>query len=349
MNTNYPFEKGTPSVFAIVSPFQALCAVEAIKDLEIKDYKVFLCLKGSSRDNQTIEILNKYDIKFEIVDTNKQILPFIKRLQIIFSTKKIYRRAFSGSHTSLYLYFWLLRNISDKSCIISLDDGNVNISVLKGTYNRRKKNKLSFLNNLVYSFACKRRKIISHKHFYTIYSDIDNNNYITAQNNLSHILSGGTAPERNCVYFVGSNPESLWKALNITKDEYITLIENRLHLLKDEYPHHKIVYIPHGMDGNDLMESFCQEQGIEYIRPISTIELFMIDYDKNPHYICGFTSSALLNLKLIYKKCIVENFLLVKDYPVKLEYEEISKYYEDKGIKKIRIPYKEGRIIEIKK
>lgn len=339
MKTNSPFEKGTPSVFAIASPFQALCTVEALKDLEIKDYIVFLCLKGSSRDNQTIEILNKYDIKFEIVDTKRQILPFIKRLQIIFSTKKTYRRAFSGSHTSLYLYFWLLRNISDKSCIISLDDGNVNISVLKGTYNRRKNNKLSFLNDWVYTFACKRRKIISHKHFYTIYSDIGNNYYITAQNNLSHILSGGTAPERNCFYFVGSNPESLWKALDITKEEYISLIENRLHLLKGEHPHDKIIYIPHGMDGNDLMKSFCMDQGIEYIRPISTIELFMLDYDKNPYYICGFTSSALLNLKLIFKKCIVENFLLAKDYPVRKEYEEISKYYEDKGIKKITIAY----------
>jgi hypothetical protein len=51
------FEKGEPSLFIIGSPFQLLCAYEAIHTFNIYDYKIIVVYNESdSRKNQIFSI-----------------------------------------------------------------------------------------------------------------------------------------------------------------------------------------------------------------------------------------------------------------------------------------------------
>ena len=55
------FEKGEPSLFIIGSPFQLLCAYEAIHTFNIYDYKIVVVNNESdSRENHILSMLEAF-------------------------------------------------------------------------------------------------------------------------------------------------------------------------------------------------------------------------------------------------------------------------------------------------
>ena len=73
-----PFEKGIPSLFIVGSPFQALCAIEAIHSFEINEYKVEMVKKkinpNSRRKRMSIWNFGELEITYEKKQCKSYIL-----------------------------------------------------------------------------------------------------------------------------------------------------------------------------------------------------------------------------------------------------------------------------------
>ena len=77
-----PFELHTPSVFAISSPLQVLCAVAAIRQLEINDFRVAVCYaKGDARNEQLWSILDYFKMYDRVLMPISKFNLFLYRLK----------------------------------------------------------------------------------------------------------------------------------------------------------------------------------------------------------------------------------------------------------------------------
>ena len=128
-----PFALHIPSVFVLVSPFQVLCAIASIKNLQIEEYKIIIMRGNVHRDFQLVEILNQFGLPYIIqgkLSKTDKIRLFFKPLKRVDND---YKRLFIGDYRQHYALKIGLCNVSCKSDIVYLDDGNITISLLKGT------------------------------------------------------------------------------------------------------------------------------------------------------------------------------------------------------------------------
>lgn len=322
-----PFAKSAPTIFAIGSPFQTLCAVGAIKNLGLKDYEMYVIINRNSRDEQMLRILDFYHIDYTTVNKYSEIYPYMKRLFILQSRNNHYHRAFVGSMCEPHLYFWVLRRMSNHSVVVSLDDGAETISILQNRLNRRRKNIFSFLNDFILNIACKKRDIIVRRHMLTIYSDIKNERYICQPNNLTHLISRSFNGRACGVFFVGTNPSSFRNRHTIGIEQYDSLLEKTFNYLCELYPKEKKYYVAHGMDEEETPIMLCKKYGYDYIRPYGTIELYMCERGLAPVALAGYTSSALFNIKKIFPGSSVLNILLENVGHSNSAFVAISEYY----------------------
>lgn len=335
----YPFEKGKPSIFAIVgSPFQALCAIEAIRDLEIKDYKFLVCLSNWKRDDQALALLNKYSIKYECV-SRRDVLSLKGRLSILRFRQNKYKRVFVGDFRSLQLYYCALRYASNNSTIISLDDGNCNVSLLKNVYKLRVNNKARLLSYWYFNAVAKLRSIKKDNYLYTLFSDIPNAKILCCPNRFSNIHLVPDTANRNHkgVFFVGTNTKSFAEALSLEVNTLYQFMEGIFERIQKDQVNEKLVFIPHGADDDINVKNLCQKHGFEYDRPDTLIELYMLNLENPPKYVYGFSSTALFTIKKMFPAAEVFNILFEGEYPNYERRKIISEYYLQHNIKNITI------------
>ena len=324
---NRPFVIGTPSLFFINSPFQALCMLEAIEEFCIKDYKVFLVLYDDMRNNQLMTLLDKSCITYTIIDGSK--VGLIDYITLIFSYNcNRYKRAFIGHYNSDAFLYYAIKKLSRKSDIIYLDDGAATIPLLKGSFKR------TFRGEILFDFfkSISYIKGISLDNIFTIYDGIINESYrvhICGFNRLNKLQN---AKKKGGVLIIGTHSQRYCEAYGLNKEVYSSCLDKYLCRIANTYPNEKIVFVPHGRDNLDLPLSLCEKYKIVYQKVDTTVELYVLNSATIPIAIYGFTSSALFNLKKIIPSCQVNNILL----SVNNTLEEISLYYETIGIKTIR-------------
>lgn len=330
-----PFESHRASVFVVTSPFQALCALAAINQLEINDYKIFAVLPHKeSRNQQLIRFLTEQHLDFVPVNTKNSFLR-IKLLQLkaLFMKNKSYTRLFVGDIRNMTELNIGCCNVSDGSDIIYLDDGNFSVSVLKGI--------VSFKNGKYYDLLMRVRNIELHKNLLTIYNDIPSPSYNIEPLFLDNAFKGGkslSGEKKHGVYVVGTNIGLYCKSVGISEERYIQKLDLFLQYLKNKYPEERIVFIPHGRDKSLYASSLCEKYGLSFMPSSTMVELELSKQPATPLAIYGYTSSALFNLKKLYPSTDVFN-ILYEAIPAGLahqEYESWSSYYSGNGIKTIK-------------
>lgn len=338
-NYLYPFEKGKPSLFVIGgSPFQALCAVEAIRDLEIDDYMLVVCLRHSMRNDQTLNILNRYGIIYECIEQSN-VLSFWGRIKILKYRRNKYKRVFVGDFRALQQYYCALRYASNKCTIVSLDDGSCNVSLLKGVYKLRVKSKIQILNYWYFDFVAKLRSITKDRYLYTIFCDIPNTKYLCFQNKFKNlqVVSDENDSNFDGVFFVGTNTLKFAEVLLLRIDSYYQLMDDIFDKIKELHHNQKIVYIPHGADDDEYMKRLCIKNNFIYDRPDTLVELYMLNLKTPPKYVYGFTSTALFTIKKMFPNTEVINILFHGDYPYYERRKNVSEYYSQHKIKTIEL------------
>ncbi|MDD3944604.1 MAG: hypothetical protein PHS38_07820 [Bacteroidales bacterium] len=324
------FADGIPSFFVVGTPFQSLCAVEAINHFCIVDYEVFVLLfYNEKRIDQVDTIFRLFDIKYSIIHINgySSFKFFIKGI-----LKKVtYKRAFVGNYYSITCSSLAVTKLAKFGAVIYMDDGNSTISILK---NRLSAVKLSMgykgvrlLVHIVAAF----KSISIERYFFSVYSDIKTDKFIVRTNDLSSITHKINI-DYQCeavTLFIGTNPEDFCKENHIHVEIYNKVL--RRVLTKMNETGSKLLYIPHGLDNSLPIKDFCDDVGIEFIRPSVCVELFLISRNYSVVEAAGFSSSALFNIKKMYPEALVRNLRFISHIDSQ-DYSDIAEYYAQNGI-----------------
>lgn len=331
---NNPFEKNVPSVFAVSSPLQILCAIAAIRQLEIVDYLMVVRFPlRNSRNLQVKNLLNHFEIPYKSVYSLNSYTSKIYFYKSLLHKQNRYKRLFIGDFRDIFNCFIGCNFVSDKSQVVYLDDGNITIAQLCGRY--KEFPGLSLLRNIE-----KRRKLVFNKNLLTIYGDIPNNYYNVFSLQLDKLLSSKTCPEsQKDIYIIGTNVESYCVALDISESSFISYLDRLMADLRKHYPKDNIVYIPHGKETKLYAQQLCKKYSCEFRHPSIMVEMELLSCSNPPKAIYGFTSTALHTLKKIFPLAKVFNILFVcgKDNPANKDYLDISSYYQQNSIELIRV------------
>lgn len=316
-------------LFVIGSPFQALCAVEAIREFNIKNFSI-ICLEywNDNRRTQVKNILDAYKLEFEQKVLSR--CTFVSFFLKSFFHKPKYDIAFVGDIYAYDFRILALSKISRNSQIIFMDDGNTTIDILNG---------ISHLRTRIFPIRLYLENIIRYVKnipkevsFYTIFDDIDTRNYKVFSNSLSHldIFGNNKYNKERIGYFLGTNPAGYRQLYGISTEDYRCMVQNLLLEMKNIVG--TLIYVPHGRDYNDEMESFCLSNGIQYKKLGVCIEYYLLSISDNIFLVAGFTSTALFTIKKVFPNCDVRNYILNKETSLSSEIKRVSDYYSKKGI-----------------
>lgn len=330
------YSNRVPSVFIVSSPFQALCAVAAMTQYKIKDYKIIaIFFKGNSRNSQLSAVLDKYGIQFDVVYYESSVVSYLKTyLKSLRHVGNIYKRLFIGNIGSTYSLILGCQYVSDDSEVIYLDDGGATLSILQKGYKLRNP-----LDRFMVFLLSKMRRVVVGKHFLTIFEGFTNNeldiNILDFRNVIKNKCQN--PEDGQDIIIVGTNTESYCESLNISEDFFLCQFEKFLLYLKNTYKHHNIIMYRHGRDNNSNILTICKNYKCEVITPNMTIELTLINRPL-PLAIYGFTSTALYTLKKMFNTIEIYNILMKGDDTQSSywTYLELTKYYEENGIRCIK-------------
>lgn len=333
-----PFDKHIPSVFVASSPFQVLCSVAVIKQLEIKDFVFYTRLpNGGARNDQTINVLKTYKIPYNIIDKIGYLKLLLYILKAIIKRKSKYKRLFICDMRSVIDYYIGSGYVSDNASVVYLDDGGATLSFLYNETPIQMKNR----DKQILSCISRRRNLIFQKNLLTIYDAIANNKYNIETLSLNNIFKEEKAPKSNQdIVFVGTNTDAYCQGLNIPLSIFWEKQSKILRELKQSCKNEKLLFISHGLDVHQSeILSMIDEIGCDFLRPQNMIELEMIARGVPPREIYGFTSTALLTLKSIFPQTHVVNIMFKQKDGNNIynSYIAISNYYKSKGIDLVEI------------
>ncbi len=334
-----PFELHKPSVFIVGSPFQALCAIAAIRQLEIDDYKMIAVFPSRQIRNQQLQqVLNDNKIKYQGIHLNEVVNIIYKCLSLLKLPFRKYNRLFLPDIRDLKLLAIGCCYVKGRSDVVYTDDGSASICILQGATSRIPTADTSpYLRRLI-----KGRGFVFNKNLLTIYEGIENLNYNIEILNFRNLLPSKMSLTQHGVYIVGTFIDSYISAVGMERDFFISCHDNLCRVIKHKYAGEKIVYIPHGRDKSLYAQKICNELGVEFRRPEVSVELELLKQSSEPIAIYGFTSSALFNLKKIFPMAeVVDAMFDFKEplSPLKEDRLGISAYYRKCGIKKYTLAF----------
>jgi hypothetical protein len=291
------------TLFLIETPFQALCAFEAINQFEIKsyDFKILYFEAAALRNLENLMIKEGFTY-------TKEYAPHIilKILPRIFTAPKYYDRIFIGYYYCLTSFALASTDATFKAKIYYLDDGAQTLSIFTSKpparFNTFRQKAVQYLFMIIYALKLTRKFS-----FFTIYQ-VRSKKYNIIQNNLTH-LRRYIPSENEGIYILGTNPS----VLEFKDYSYQELVHQLHKYLKLNYPLHPIYYCPHRRDvNNEAINTLCKELemtifdtevSVEYDFPLKKI---------NPKLIIGFNSNALFTLKMLFPNSRIEsvNFTL---------------------------------------
>jgi len=327
-----PFELHTPSVFAISSPLQVLCAVAAIRQLEINDFRVAVCYaKGDARNEQLWSILDYFKMYDRVLMPISKFNLFLYRLKSMIHRNNQYKRLFIGDFRGAYDLILGSSYVSDGSNIVYLDDGLVTVSFLKDIITEPMDEIFkNFLNKLAV-----RRKFELNKNLLTIYGDLKNPKYVVKPLNLGYVISSNKNRDViKDVYIVGTTVDRYCSPIGLSFARFIEGLEKVFVQIRKEYPCDTLTYVPHGRDVSLYAKEMCERYGCLFIRPQLTVEMELLKQNASPKVVYGFTSSALYNIKKMFPETRVINIMFEcpKDNVFYQEYLMLSEYYLQNGI-----------------
>lgn len=329
-----PFEKKTPSLFLISTPFQALCALATIRQLEIKEYKIIAHLpKGVIRNAQLEAYLQKNNLSY-VRFTPNRITKRLYRLLCLVRKTRGFKRLFIGNHNDVMGFYRAITEIVDGASIVYLDDGVQSISHFKGSLLERKTPKTIKFLNLIQN----RRHLEMFRYYLSIYDGIENNDFIINKLELKYVIGKEHQGKPiKGVIIVGIVLKESCIIYNITEDNLTKKLENLIVDLQIKYPDEPIIYIPHGRDKSEYAQILCKKYNCEFRKCDTMIEIALMEDLYIPKAIYGYTSSALFSLKEIFPQTEIVNIVYESKRKNKIfqETESISNYYEEHGIKMI--------------
>lgn len=326
------------ALFIVGSPFQCLCAFEAIQEFSVSNPEFEIVSDNTkSRLAQTYKILDskgyRYHTKCTHVGLLKRCLNHLEFLinyhirTIILRHPKYdylfvgdYRFGFSNALFHQY-------EIKKGGKVIYLDDGAGTISVIKGQYipkNEELKERVRFRR-------CCENNNIQCDVFFTIFDQLRSNEFTLIRNDFGYLRKNLNQDARG-VYFIGTNFDSYCRhsliGIDLLKGQFRQICQDL-----QEHGFSEIHYIPHGRDTKHLFKTICYEASVHYMEVKTCVEDAFYSMGINPSLVIGYGSTALFTLKKMYPEALVINIL--NNAPNKefyRKYQIIADEYTSEGI-----------------
>jgi len=351
--TDKAFAKHTSSAFIVASPFQMLCALEAIHEFEIEDYKfVFVLMEGWKRNDQMFAMAKHFNINYDLIwcgENEREYFDWQKNGFNINAQGK-YSRVFIADYHMAY-YHIIVPLYAKKGAVIAyLDDGCSTILFLKGIIKDKKpsnwRKRLNWYrnrNNAVELYrqqrvikALQNLGIYGAESFYTIYDNVSSQKFSIYSHSLSYVASmyRRTNLTKPIILVVGTAIDSYANASGISTILMESIVWKSLAELRDKFPDDQIVYIPHGRDTDTVLKAFCDILNIKYLSLNESIETYMLSSNYSPIVIYGYGSQALYNFRQLYPSIEIHNWIVSakSQYGADIQSKTIYNYYEQSGI-----------------
>lgn len=324
MDNTIPFKIRNNKVAILVdSPFQALCAIEAINYFNIiRPY--FFCHNTEQGHIMTHSYLRSRGYNVQLLEDSRNAT------QCILSnlSHEKFDCFIIGDYFCKKQFLLSLVWSNYKSRIIYVDDGNSTLSLAprkkqrfigRGTIHTILFNILLFIERLK----------LPRKSFFSIF-DINGKVSCPVINNDFRYLSKSHSGfnSNNGIFIVGTNTSMLgWEC----KD-----FENKLVVIKEYYgklyPYDRIFFCPHRRDANNY-ERICKHLSIELFDTQVSVEVDFLSKDICPKVIIGFGSTALFTMHKLFNSCdVIDISMICKDQELQKEYKTIEQHYREVGI-----------------
>ena len=345
IKTNRAFAKRVSTAFIIESPFQLLCAWEAIEEFEIKDYKIVLVMDSNNiRNKQTIAMLKDkkmaYDAYYWNDESFKTIQPQVVR----------YDRIMIGDYDDLCLMQVCEYYASAHAEVVFMDDGLSSIMLLKGLPYQHTPFLAKIRKLIKGDIAIERARKKIFKHWeeigfvnencmYTIYGNIKSKTFKTYPNTLSHLYKGEKQSE-GVIIIVGTTILEVARLYGIPVPLFEGLVWSKLVEVRDKYPENRIIYIPHGRDRDPHIEQLCKCLDIEFKRLQMSIEYYIVSENLNVQAIYGTLSTALSTLRIMTGAPVTLWSIDYKKDKYQYLHHQYMEFYESIGIvaEEIKVP-----------
>lgn len=312
------------ALFIINSPFQALCAFEAISHYDvIPTFFVFDCEDSKGKTEKLLSLYGYEAIIIPFVGTRE----LLKRLD----KKRKYLAIFVGDYFSYNQYLISVLLAKYNSSLVFLDDGTATLDLLP-TVGRRRCNKYCLR---AFSYKCLDVLSSIKRVKKTFFSIFDINDYVpyNVEKNTFGLLKAMPNQVPQGIYIIGTNSS----VIPFKNDSYPSLLHKLFKYIKEFYPNEKVYYCPHRRDTNDY-GGLLEENNTVLFQTDISVEVDFITKGVSPKFIVGFASTALMTLKCLYSNTPVASIQFdVDDVFMESSFRSIEDYYINHCIEIIRL------------
>lgn len=321
------------ALVCVGSPFQTLCAVDALSYFDIDSYD-FIVIDDGTRLFQIENFLNLKGIVYKVIPFHVSTCISLKRIVGLFNI-------WSGKYDYLFMGDYRLTGnrlecipyVKYGGKVFFLDDGTYIVDLANSTI---KTTLITKIRNSLFDFICKIRSI-SWRNFYTIYANNITLEGFNVVENKFKSLQTKCCNLSNDVYFIGTNPlgegVSYCRFLDIDYKEYLSKLSDVLEDIKLRNKTGEIYYIPHGRDFTNETKEVCNRLGIIYKKCNMCIEMEFATLNALPSIIVGFGSTALFTLRRMCPNTNIINLhILGKNKKANFIYMKIADLYSKVGI-----------------
>ena len=322
------------AAFFIQTPFEMICAVNAVHNYDISDYKFYLIKDNQGRLIQLTGIADHYNIDYSIVPFEFVRRGGLKRavIESLMFRSGNFDMVFTGDYRAALTDIYTIPFLGRRGRMIKLDDGSCTINMLTDNNSSLSS---SIKCNRWWLWLVSKIKSIDIT-YYTVFDNIKNDRYHLEINDMKFLQSCmNSNGESKEIMFIGTVPESYIDGLGISIDDYYTFLRKVFMLLKEkEIP---VKYILHGRDTNPRTIEMCKEYGFDCFKPQESIESYVVRNSYCPEYIYGLSSTALFSLKKILGQVKVVNIVPQLDPIIAKSLYAIGDYYVANGIEMIKL------------
>ena len=287
------------SLAIISSPLQLLSLGEFIFQGNIKNYFLIILYKNKQELDQIKSMCNFYNVKISSIIKGRKLFQYLSLRLIINKLKNVNQIILGNFFSDPHIF--ILNNFKTDDIVV-LDDGMVVHRIPNYINSKKKILTQSRLRNLIFSFFNIKVQPPSKIRLFTIFS-IKSNRYIKVKRNeLSYLYSKlGNIQSSQKIILIG---QPFVELNTLSRDNYFLNIKKIVQL-----NNLNVIYYPSRKEDRKNLELINQIDGIEVINPTLSIELYLIKNSFLPKKIIGFTSSALVTLKIMfYKKINIESY-----------------------------------------
>lgn len=315
------------------SPLQVLNALEAIQILNINSQNAHFIAFATKAS----ESFRQIQQTAQFLKLNTKLLPFannpISKFLRFFKLKKIILNETYG-----YVFISMLNvdlnlyacNLKPTAKVIFFDEGTHTLDLLKLSQIKlsNKNGPGKFIKKILFKL-----RPVNINRIISIYAEKFPKQKIDSTKN-EYALTKSLLKKKNFskdVYIVGQH---LYKK-EISKEYFLECLDKLNNKLSQR---HNLYYIPHRHDSEEVLRDI-EKLNIKLKRTDLCLELELLKQNNIPFYIIGFSSSALLNLKIIFGDSIS-----IQMY--KLDPNKINSEYRDR-MKNIITTFRENNIQEV--